>query len=142
MPQQHVRAVSLALPDGTWGRKPRRRSNGGGNYNTFDPATLVSPGTALGLPAPEMLEVLHGDRHADAVKADQVRAVNLGATGVPFTVIADRIVFPGSATTAQYGSAIEQAWQDHGILAGLGSGPEAAWLARCWLGVVASSRRN
>jgi len=82
-----------------------------GNYGIFDPATLVSLGASLGIPSEEMREVLQGDRYADTVRADRANAVSLGANGVPFTLFANGFVFPGAATVAQYGSAIEQAWR-------------------------------
>lgn len=82
-----------------------------GNYGIFDPTTLVSLGVALGIPSVEMREVLQSDRYADAMKADREEAVSLGAKGVPFTLLANRLVFSGSGTVAQYETAIEQAWR-------------------------------
>jgi len=37
--------------------------------------------------------------------------VNLGARGVPFTVLGNRLGIPGAASLGQYQDAINQAWE-------------------------------
>jgi predicted DsbA family dithiol-disulfide isomerase len=87
----------------------------GGNADAFEHATLIRLGEALGIPGDELRDVLAGDRYADAVRADHDLALRLGATGVPFTVLGDRLGIPGAVSASQYAQAIDQAWdQVHG----------------------------
>ncbi|MFG2950862.1 DsbA family oxidoreductase [Streptomyces adustus] len=86
-----------------------------GNADAFAPSTLVRLGEDLGIPADAVREVLATDRYADAVRADHDQAVRLGATGVPFTVLGERLGIPGAVSTAQYTAALDQAWEQiHG----------------------------
>lgn len=82
----------------------------GGNFDAFKPETLTRVGTELGIPAAEIDDVLATDRYADAVRDDARVAVDLGARGVPFTVLGDRFGIPGAISTEQYGLAIDEAW--------------------------------
>ena len=108
-----LRLIHLAIGYGVAPAYVRAVQHGifSGNYGIFDTATLVSLGASLGIPAEEIRAVLQGDRYADAVTTDRANAVSLGATGVPFTLFANRFVMNGAATAAQYDSAIEQAWR-------------------------------
>jgi predicted DsbA family dithiol-disulfide isomerase len=83
----------------------------GGNFGAFKPETLIRVGTELGIPAAEIKNVLAGDRYADAVLADSREAVELGARGVPFTVLGERFGIPGAISTEQYGLAIDEVWE-------------------------------
>jgi predicted DsbA family dithiol-disulfide isomerase len=56
-----------------------------------DPETLVRAGVEVGLPEAEIRDLLHGDRFAEAVRADESTAAELGISGVP-TFIVDRKV--------------------------------------------------
>ena len=56
-------------------------------------------------------DVLASDRYADAVRADHDAAVSLGARGVPFTVLGQRLGIPGAVSVDQYRQAINQAWE-------------------------------
>ncbi len=56
-----------------------------------DPETLLSAGVEVGLPAPEIESLLAGERFADAVRADERVATELGIGAVP-TFIVDRKV--------------------------------------------------
>ncbi len=82
----------------------------GGNFHAFKPETLIRVGTELGIPAGEIEDVLATDRYADAVLADSRAAVELGARGVPFTVLGERFGIPGAISAEQYGLAIDEAW--------------------------------
>jgi len=82
----------------------------GGNPAAFEHDTLIRLGEKLGLPADEIREVLASDRYADAVRADHGAALALGATGVPFTVLGERLGIPGAVSVRQYRAAIDQAW--------------------------------
>lgn len=87
----------------------------GGNDAAFAPDTLVRLGEELGIPARAVREVLATDRYVEAVRADHDQAVRLGATGVPFTVLGERLGIPGAVSTAQYATALDQAWEQiHG----------------------------
>jgi len=83
----------------------------GGNDDAFEPATLVRTGEELGIPADQIREVLATGRYGDAVRADHEEAVRMGARGVPFTVLGERLGIPGAVSTSQYADAINQAWE-------------------------------
>ncbi|MFI9836259.1 DsbA family protein [Nonomuraea sp. NPDC051941] len=86
-----------------------------GNGAAFEHDTLVRIGVELGIPADEIRDVLATDRYADTVRADHDTAVTLGARGVPFTVLGQRLGIPGAVSIGQYASAIDQAWEQvHG----------------------------
>lgn len=86
-----------------------------GNDAAFAPDTLVRLGEELGISADAIREVLATEHYADAVRADHDQAVRLGATGVPFTVLGERLGIPGAVSTAQYTTALNQAWEQiHG----------------------------
>jgi predicted DsbA family dithiol-disulfide isomerase len=82
-----------------------------GNFDAFAHDTLIRTGESLGIPAGEIRDVLATDRYADAVHADHDAAVSLGARGVPFTVLGNRLGIPGAASVRQYQDAIDQAWE-------------------------------
>jgi predicted DsbA family dithiol-disulfide isomerase len=82
-----------------------------GDFRSFEPATLIRLGGELGIPADRIRDVLESDRYAAAVRADRARALELGARGVPFTVLGGRLGIPGAVGTAEYAAAIEQAWE-------------------------------
>jgi protein-disulfide isomerase len=65
----------------------------------------------LGIPAEQIRDVLATDRYADAVRADHNAAVSMGARGVPFTVLGQRLGIPGAVTVDQYTQAINEAWE-------------------------------
>jgi predicted DsbA family dithiol-disulfide isomerase len=83
----------------------------GGNVDAFEPSTVVRIGEGLGIAAEEIRDVLATDRYGDAVRADHDTAVSLGARGVPFTVLGERLGIPGAVSVSQYAQAINQAWQ-------------------------------
>ncbi|HEY6537716.1 MAG TPA: DsbA family oxidoreductase [Candidatus Dormibacteraeota bacterium] len=75
----------------------------------FDRDSLVELAGEAGLDREESLEVLAGDRYAAAVLAEAEEARELGATGVPFTVIDRRFGISGAQSPAVFGSAIAEA---------------------------------
>lgn len=83
----------------------------GGNPAAFEHSTLIRIGEQWGIPADEIRDVLASDRYADAVRADHDAAIALGARGVPFTVLGNRLGIPGAASVGQYTAAIDQAWE-------------------------------
>lgn len=82
----------------------------GGNFEAFEHSTLIRLGEQFGIPGEEVRDVLATDRYADAVRADHAEAERLGAHGVPFTVVGQRLGIPGAVSTDQYVAAIDQAW--------------------------------
>lgn len=83
----------------------------GGNFEAYEPGTLIRLGEELGLDGGEIREVLATDRYADRVRADHNEAISLGARGVPFTVLGGRLGIPGAVSVEQYAAAINQAWE-------------------------------
>lgn len=84
----------------------------GGNPKAFEHDTLICLGEELGIAAEEIQEVLTTDRFADEVRRDHAIAVNLGARGVPFTVVANRVAIPGATTTEQFARVIARVWEE------------------------------
>lgn len=83
-----------------------------GNFEAFAHDTLARLGEELGIPGDEIRDVLATDRYADAVRADHREAVRLGARGVPFTVLGQRIGIPGAVSTSQFAELINRAWDE------------------------------
>jgi len=83
----------------------------GGSYAAFEPGTLVRLGEELGIPAEQIRDVLATGRYGAAVRADHDAAIALGARGVPFTVLGERLAIPGAVGVGQYADAINQAWE-------------------------------
>ena len=81
------------------------------NPDAYAPATLTRVAEKLGIPAEEIHEVLDSDKYAHAVRADHEQAVRLGARGVPFTVLGERLGIPGAVGADQFLAAIDQAWE-------------------------------
>lgn len=87
----------------------------GGNRDVFDDDTLIRLGKELSIPEDEIRDVLETDRYADDVRYDHYAAVQLGARGVPFTVLAGRVGIPGATTVEHYGQVLAQVWEQiHG----------------------------
>jgi predicted DsbA family dithiol-disulfide isomerase len=64
-----------------------------------DHATLRRLATEVGLPEAEVMDLLAGDQHAEAVREDERTAASLGAHAVPFFVV-DRAVAASGAQPA------------------------------------------
>lgn len=78
--------------------------------NVYDHAVLADIAGRLGISRSRVEAVLSSDEYADAVRADETEARELGITGVPFTVFDGRIAIPGSTDTDGYTNAINRAW--------------------------------
>jgi predicted DsbA family dithiol-disulfide isomerase len=78
----------------------------------FDRDSLVALAAEAGLDPAEAAEVLDGDAFADEVLADEREARELGATGVPFFVIADRYGVSGAQPAELFAEALDRAWAD------------------------------
>ena len=69
---------------------------------------LADAAASVGLDRERAVAVLAGSEYSDQVRADQAQARELGVTGVPFTVIGERLAIPGAVDTAQYAEVIER----------------------------------
>jgi len=78
----------------------------------FDRDSLLALAAEAGLDATEAGRVLDGDAFADAVLADEREARELGATGVPFFVIADRYAVSGAQPAELFAEALTRAWAE------------------------------
>jgi len=83
-----------------------------GRADTYDRRFLLETAVAAGVPEAEAAEVFDGNRYADAVEADRREAMQLGARGVPFTVIGERYGVPGVIATNGYRDALDTAWSE------------------------------
>jgi len=79
-----------------------QRGHFGGDLDLSDADDLVAAAESAGLGADRAREVLAGDDYADAVRADGALARQLGVTGVPFTVVAERYAIAGAQPLGQY----------------------------------------
>jgi predicted DsbA family dithiol-disulfide isomerase len=74
------------------------------------PEELAPIAVSAGLDAAEVDAVLAGDAYADAVRADEERALELGITGVPFFVVDGRFAMPGAQDPETMLAILERAW--------------------------------
>ena len=77
-----------------------------------DRDTLERLAVDAGLPEAEVRAMLDGDRYADAVRADERTAVQLGIRGVPFFVLDRKYGLSGAQPADVILQALEQAWQE------------------------------
>ncbi len=75
-----------------------------------DRATLAELGADVGLDPGRVASVLEGDEFADAVRADEARAMELGSTGVPFFVFDERLGVPGAQPPDVLLRLLQRAW--------------------------------
>ena len=74
------------------------------------PEVLARLASEVGLAADEVAVVLAGDRYADAVRADEQEARELGIGGVPFFVLGGRFGVSGAQPAAVMAQALDKAW--------------------------------
>ena len=77
-----------------------------------DTATLQRLAVEAGLPEDEVADLLAGDRLADAVRADEEAAAQLGIRGVPFFVLGRRYGVSGAQPADIMLQALGQAWDE------------------------------
>ena len=77
-----------------------------------DRETLVRLGIDAGLPEEEVRDVLDGDRYAEAVRADERTATQLGIRGVPFFVLGRKYGLSGAQPADIILQALDQAWRE------------------------------
>ncbi|MEU3610357.1 DsbA family oxidoreductase [Streptomyces sp. NPDC035033] len=92
------------------------RANFAEERSVFDEGTLVALGVEAGLDEAEVRAVLaDATAYADAVRADEREAAELGATGVPFFVLDRRYGVSGGQPAEVFTQALEQAWQGRAL---------------------------
>jgi predicted DsbA family dithiol-disulfide isomerase len=74
-----------------------------------EPEVLVRLAAEAGLSGEEVRGLLASDAHAGAVRADELRAQELGIRGVPFFVLAERYAVSGAQPVELFSSALRQA---------------------------------
>jgi predicted DsbA family dithiol-disulfide isomerase len=79
-----------------------------GAVDPFDPDVLVHVARSVGLDGDRVREVLDGDEHADAVRADRRDGAALGLTGVPFVVVDRQLAAPGAQSVEVYGQMLDR----------------------------------
>jgi predicted DsbA family dithiol-disulfide isomerase len=77
-----------------------------------DRDTLQRLAVEVGLPAEEVREVLDGERYADAVRADERAATQVGIRGVPFFVLGRKYGVSGAQPAEVLLQALQQAWDE------------------------------
>jgi predicted DsbA family dithiol-disulfide isomerase len=78
-----------------------------------DHGTLVRLAAEAGLDEGEVADVLSGDLYAREVRADEAEAHELGITGVPCFVLAERFGVTGAQSSQVMLSALNHAWSEH-----------------------------
>lgn len=91
-----------------------------------DRETLVSLGVEIGLPADAVRDMLLSDSYADAVRADERRAQQLGISGVPFYVIDGAYGVSGAQPAATFLDVLEQVWAEAHALSRVATEPTDA----------------
>ena len=77
-----------------------------------DRQTLQRLAVEAGLPADEVQQLLEGDRFAEAVRADERTATQLGIRGVPFFVLDRKYGLSGAQPAEVILQALQQAWDE------------------------------
>lgn len=92
------------------------RANFAEERSVFEPGTLVALGVEAGLDEAEVRAVLADETaYADAVRADEREAAELGANGVPFFVLDRKYGVSGGQPAEVFTQALEQAWQGRAL---------------------------
>ncbi|MFW7414827.1 DsbA family oxidoreductase [Demequina sp. SO4-18] len=108
------RLIAAAAVDGRGleVREAIQRGHFEGSVDISDSHALAAAAASAGMDHDRAAQVLAGDDYADEVRADQAQARELGATGVPFTVVGGRLAIPGCVETSQYAEVIERVAAD------------------------------
>ena len=75
-----------------------------------DPETLLATGTEVGVPVPELRELLAGERFADDVRRDEQAASDLGVRGVPTFIVDRRVGVTGAQPPELILQMLRQGW--------------------------------
>ena len=101
-------AAAHGLQDAVNERLFRARFAEGALLSEHD--ALERLGSEAGLPAGEVRDLLSGDRFADAVRADERTAAELGITAVPFYVVDRRMGASGAQPPEVFDQLLERGW--------------------------------
>src|ERR1700704_4187456 len=98
-----------------------------------DPETLVRLVSEAGIPAADAQALLNSDAYAEAVRAEESEARELGVNGVPFFVVDRRYGVSGAQPPDVLLQTLERAWSDaHPIqLVGVGAADAACTDETC-----------
>jgi predicted DsbA family dithiol-disulfide isomerase len=77
-----------------------------------DRSALARLAPQLGIAEDAALTMLESDAYGAAVRDDEARAAQLGITGVPFFVFAEKYGVSGAQPVAVFAEALEQAWNE------------------------------
>ena len=80
--------------------------------NISEVASLFELGKEVGLPEPELMELLETDHFSESVMQDRVEAEELGIHGVPFFVIDQKYVVSGAQPATIFTEALTTAWKE------------------------------
>jgi predicted DsbA family dithiol-disulfide isomerase len=80
--------------------------------NTADHETLIQLGTEIGLDGAEVAQALSGNDYADDVQTDIYESRQVGVTGVPFFVFADKYTVSGAQGSALFLQVLEKVWEE------------------------------
>jgi predicted DsbA family dithiol-disulfide isomerase len=106
-----------------------------------DHDALVRLAVEGGLDAAEVRAVLASDRFADAVRADEAEARELGVRGVPFFVFDRRYAVSGAQPTELLLEVLEQAWRERPLdVVATGSDASACGPDGCAVPVAGAER--
>jgi predicted DsbA family dithiol-disulfide isomerase len=94
------------------------REQGQEGRPVFDPDDLAGLAAGEGLDPEETRQALKDGSYADAVRADEAQAAQIGISGVPFFVLDRKYGISGAQATETFTRALEQVWRSRG--------PEAA----------------
>ncbi|MER5932256.1 DsbA family oxidoreductase [Streptomyces sp. NPDC002054] len=90
------------------------RTNFAADRSVFDPEVLAGLAVEAGLDEAEVRAVLADETaYADAVRADEREAAELGANAVPFFVLDRRYGISGGQPAEVFTRALEQAWEGY-----------------------------
>ena len=77
-----------------------------------DHAVLTDLAVEVGLDEAEVRDVLSGDRYAEDVRRDEQAARQLGISGVPFFVFAEKYAVSGAQPQEVFAQALAKAWEE------------------------------
>jgi predicted DsbA family dithiol-disulfide isomerase len=108
------RILQLALERGIQGAVMERlfRAHFTENEPLGDPDAVVRVVSEAGLLEADVRAVLSSDAHAEAVRADEQQARQLGARGVPFYVLDGRLGLEGAQPVEVMLGALDEAWAE------------------------------
>lgn len=94
-----------------------------------EPDVLVVLAAEVGLDAAEARRILDGDRYTAEVRSDERLAHELGISGVPFFVMANRIGVSGAQPPEALGAALAKAWAELPVehVEGAACGPDGCF---------------